>query len=224
MLRYLLLDLDNTVYSETYGLEHEVLRRMTEFSARYLGLDLEETMARRRSRMSVYGTTLEWLMNDYGFTDVEGYFGVIHPEGEEEPLSPDPALCRLLDSIKLPKAIFTNAPREHAERILSRLGLSKCFTEIYDIRFNMLKGKPHADAVQRVCSACGVEAMDALFVDDVPRYVRGFIEAGGRGVLIDELDRHHEAGLPRIHSLLELPDILSEESRAAAQLGLFGAA
>jgi putative hydrolase of the HAD superfamily len=221
MVSRLLLDLDNTVYSETYGLERDVMRRMTEYTSRILGLSTEETIERRRSRTALYGTTLEWLMCEYGFSDVESYFAAIHPEGEEEPLSPDPALGRLLDSIDLPKAIFTNAPREHAERILSRLGVADRFDAIYDIRFNGLKGKPHAEAIRRVCAACGVDTSEAIFVDDLPRYVRGFIEAGGRGILIDELDRHPDTRLERIFSLVELPAIISAAKGEDGQLGLF---
>lgn len=221
MLRYLLLDLDNTLYSESYGLERDVFRRMTEYAADYLGIPYEEAVDQRRSRMSAYGTTLEWLMRDHGFSDVEGYFRVVHPEGEEEPLEADPALARILDSIALPKAIFTNGPMEHAERILDRLGIRSAFSAIYDIRFNELRGKPHVSAVHRVCAACGVEAGETLFVDDIPRYVRGFLEAGGQAVLIDECDRHHDSGLTRIHSMIELPSLVTAIQSDARQPGLF---
>ncbi len=215
MFRYLLLDLDNTLYSETLGLEREVLRRMNEYVARLLGLDFEEAAELRRSRMPAYGTTLEWIMAEHAFREVEDYFAYVHPEGEEAPLSADPELARLLDAIPLPKAIFTNAPREHAERVLDRLCVADRFEAIYDIRFNGLKGKPHADAVIRVLAACGVGAAETLFVDDVPKYVKGFIDCGGRGLLLDELDRHGALSLPRIKSLSELLGIVAAEDAAA---------
>lgn len=46
------------------------------------------------------------------------------------PLQPDPALRALLDSIPLPKHIFTNADRRHAERCLSLLGIRDCFDSV----------------------------------------------------------------------------------------------
>lgn len=221
MLRHLLLDLDNTLYSESSGLERAVFRRMNEFVARLHGIGLEEAIALRRERMPAYGTTLEWLVAERGFSDVEGYFAYVHPEGEEEPLSPDPALGRLLDSIDLPKSVFTNAPMEHAARILARLGLADRFQAVYDIRFNGLKGKPHPEAVRRVCAACGVAPEEAIFVDDYPMYVRGFIDCGGRGFLIDEFGRHGDSGLPRIHGLSELPGLIAADAVLASQLCLF---
>lgn len=221
MLRHLLLDLDNTLYSESSGLERAVLVRMNEYVARFCGIGFEEAVALRRERMPVYGTTLEWLIAERGFSDVEDYYAYVHPAGEEEPLSPDPALGRLLDSIDLPKSVFTNAPMEHAERILARLGVADRFEAVYDIRFNGFKGKPHPEAVRRVCAACGVEPGEALFVDDYPMYVRGFIDCGGKGVLIDELGRHGDCGLPRIHGLSELPGLIASDAVLASQLCLF---
>ena len=50
---------------------------------------------------------------------------------------------------------------------------------------------------------------EVLFVDDMPKYVRGFIELGGKGLLIDEGDRFAEEGLARIRSLVELPDFVA---------------
>jgi len=216
MIRYLLLDLDDTVYSESFGLEREVLARINEYAMRFTGLGGEAFLEARKRRMPDFGTTLEWLMADYGFADSEDYFAFVHPEGEEKPLGPDPELAAALDAVALPKAIFTNSPREHAERVLARLGVADRFDAIYDIRFNGLHGKPHADAVARVCAACGVEPAEALFVDDSPQYVRGFIDLGGIGVLRDEAGRHGDSRLRRVRSLTELPALLAALAKEAS--------
>jgi len=209
MLRYLLFDLDNTLYSQSLGMEHDIARRMTEFVASYLGLPFDEARELRSVEARRYGTTLEWLTKTRGFSDPEGYFAFVHPEGEEYCIEPDPALGLLLDSIPLPKAVFTNSPREHAERVLRKLGIEGRFQAIYDIRYCELRGKPHADACLRVCAACGAGIGETLFIDDLPRYVEGFIAAGGRGLLIDEAGRHADSLLPRIRGLAELPGILA---------------
>ena len=70
---------------------------------------------------------------------------------------------------------------------------------------NALRGKPHAEAYRRACDASGVAVEEVLFVDDMPKYVRGFLDLGGNGLLIDEAGRFADEGLPRIRSLAELP-------------------
>lgn len=221
MLRYLLLDLDNTLYSDHTGMEKATFERINAFMAEWLKLPVKEALELRRSRMALYGTTLEWLMADYGFAEVERFFSTVHPEGEEDCISPDPGLGRLLDSLELPKAIFTNAPMEHAVRVLDKLGVADRFEAVYDIRYNGLRGKPAPEAIRRVLSACGVAPEEALFVDDVPRYVQGFVDLGGHGILIDEMDRHPDSRLRRIRGLAELPALIAGEKAAASQLSLF---
>lgn len=221
MIRALLLDLDNTLYPANAVMEAEIVRRMNEYVARYLGLPFDEAAALRRERMPAYATTYEWLAAEHGLADAEGYFDYVHPEGEEACLEPDPALGPLLDGIGLPKYIFTNAPASHADRVLERLGSAGRFRQIFDIRFNGLRGKPHASAVDRVLAAvradCGAAPSEVAFVDDVPRYVRGFSARGGLGILIDHHGRHAAEGLPTIRLISELPSALAAAAEGIAR-------
>jgi len=205
MLRLVLFDLDNTLYPESSCMDRDITRRMIEYVARFLGMSPEEARRFRHENAKRYGTTLEWLRAEHGFADTESYFAAVHPEGEEYCIAPDPELSRLLAALPQRKAVLTNSPIEHADRVLAKLGIAEHFEAIYDIRFNGLKGKPHAEAYSRACAALGVGIEETLFVDDLPKYVRGFLEIGGRALLIDEGDRFADEGLPRIRSLLELP-------------------
>ena len=47
-----------------------------------------------------------------------------------------------------------------------------------------------------------------VFVDDMPKYVRGYLALGGRAILKDERKRFASLGLESILSLDELPAIL----------------
>lgn len=213
MTRAILFDLDNTLYPASASMESDIVRRMNQYTARLLGISVEETIRLRKDKMRRYGTTLEWLMAEHGFTDVDGYFEAVHPDGEEEVLERDNRLAPFLDSIGLPKYIFTNAPMEHAIRVLRKLGIGDRFDRIFDVRFNKLRGKPSRDAVERVLDAIGSPAPDTLFVDDLPRYVQGFVDCGGRGILIDHEGRHPDSGLPTIRTIYELPAFIEQANR-----------
>ncbi len=201
-------------------MEDDIIQRMNDYTARLTGLSVEAAIALRRERMPAYGTTLEWLMAEYGFNDPDAYFAYVHPEGEEEALNPDPELGPFLDSLPQHKYIFTNAPMEHAERVLRRLLIEGKFRIIFDIRFNGLRGKPHRAAIDRVLAAvhgdCGAGPDETLFIDDVPRYVQGFKERGGHGLLIDQDGRHGSTGLPTIRLLPELGPLLHTMAKESA--------
>jgi len=208
MVQAVLFDLDNTLYPASASMESFIIRRMNEYTGRVLGISAEAAARVRHEQMPRYGTTLEWLMAEHGLSDADDYFAWVHPDGEEELIDHDPALRPFLDSITLPKFVFTNAPMEHADRILARLGIADQFKRVFDIRFNELRGKPWAESVDRVVSAIGTDADKTLFVDDMPRYVQGFIDRGGKGILIDQFDKYPDSGLLAIHSIYELPAYL----------------
>ena len=67
----------------------------------------------------------------------------------------------------------------------------------------------YPEAYARACEALGIGIDETVFIDDMPKYVRGFLELGGRGLLIDEADRFAHEGLPRIQSLSELPAFIA---------------
>lgn len=205
MLRALIFDLDNTLYPASAAMEEHTIARMNEYTARLLGMGVEESKVFRREHMPRYGTTLEWLMAEHGFADPEDYFTYVHPAGEEDLVEFDPGLGPFLDSLKLPKFVFTNAPMEHADRVLQKLGIADKFQRVFDVRFCNLRGKPSAAAVDGVLAAIGLPAEDTLFMDDIPRYVQGFIDRGGRGVLVDHFGKHPGSGLPTIKTIYELP-------------------
>jgi putative hydrolase of the HAD superfamily len=212
MIQYLLFDLDNTLYSARYGLEDNVRRRIREFLARYLGLSPEEAWQLRAERIHDYGTTLEWLTAEKGFTDIEGYFAAVHPSDEADSLPPDPALRTFLEHLPQPKAILTNSPREHAERILHKLAISNLFTHVFDIRENKLRGKPRPEAFFHAFHTLGAAPGEVLFVDDAPAYAESCVALGGKGILLDEYHAYPDYPHPKIQSLRELGELLNRGS------------
>ena len=212
MLKYLLFDLDNTLYSSRYGLEKNVSQRIKEYTAAFLGVTPDEAWQMRRSNMGQYGTCLEWLMEEKGFTDCEAYLAAVHPPDEADSLPPDGDLRSFLSGLSIPKAILTNSPREHADRILDKLGIGDLFTHIFDIRMCNYAGKPRPKVYYRALEVLGISAGEVLFIDDNPYYVEGFIALDGYAVLFDENDVHSDCPAPRIRELEELTRVIAELS------------
>jgi putative hydrolase of the HAD superfamily len=208
MIEYLLFDLDNTLYSADYGLENNVGRRIADFVSAYLDLPREEALRQRQEQIAQYGTTVEWLMGEKGFTDIESYYAAIHPADEADSLQWDARLRPFLESLEAPRAIFTNSPIEHAERILAKLAVSDLFTHVVDIRWSRFKGKPAAETFYRVLDALNTKPETTLFIDDIPHCVQGYRSIGGKGLLLDETGAHSDYPHPRIRTLRELTAFL----------------
>jgi putative hydrolase of the HAD superfamily len=209
-IEYILFDLDSTLYSSRWGLEDGVSRRVNEYIARYLGLSMEAAWALRKERVKAcnYGTTLEWLRAEKGFSDAETerYFAYIHPENEADGLPPDPALRSLLQSLGVGMGILTNSPHEHALRVLKKLEIQDLFPSIFDIRRNGLKGKPDKEVYYRILAELGIKAESCMLVDDVARYIEGYRNIGGIGVYFDE-GKNPEFPGPRVAKLEDLKSL-----------------
>ena len=205
MTKYIMFDVDNTLYSSNNGLEEEAMGRIEDFIVDLLHMKPEEVWEERRRTSKKYGTFLEWLMSEKGFTDVEAYMAAVHPKDEAENLPADPELRSFLEHIEIPKAILTNAPMEHVDRILGKLEIPhSLFNHIFEIRQFNFRGKPHRDVYEKVINILGADAADVIFIDDYPLYAAGFVEIGGKGLLLDEKNIHTNYPYPRIRNLKEL--------------------
>jgi len=204
MIKHILFDLDSTLYSVRWRLEDFFFARLKEYASFYLGIGWEEWEPLWRDALKRYGTTLEWLCAEKGFTAVDEYLAHMHPENEVDSLPADPELRQFIEKLPLPCSILTNSPGFHADRVIKKLGIEGLFQRVFDIESNNFKGKPHASAFNRTLDALSLKAEEVLFIDDLPRYVSGFLDIGGKGILIDEEDRHPNWPYEKIKNLKEI--------------------
>jgi putative hydrolase of the HAD superfamily len=149
-------------------------------------------------------------MSEYNFKDPESYLEFAHPVDVERYLHKDPELVAALSSINLPKSILTNAPAEHARRILEYLEIERFFQRIFDIRMNDFQGKPERGVYLRVLAELKRDAPEVLFIDNRLDYLLAFRDIGGKVVLVADRAVEAEAGheVPRIAHVKELPEFL----------------
>jgi len=160
------VDLDNTLYAAGSGVFERMDKRMTRFVARELGVEAEEANRLRLLYWRQYGTTLRGLILHHG-VEPEPFLDEVHDIGVHEMLQPDAALDAALADMPGRKVIHTNGTREHAERVLSALGIRRHFASIYDIRFNTYTPKPCANTLRTLLDAEAVLPVRALIIDDM---------------------------------------------------------
>ena len=208
---YLLFDLDETLYPSSSGMVKEISQRMTRFVSGLLNLDEGSAARLRRSLSRKHGTTLTGLMSEHDFQDPESYLEFAHPVDVERYLTKDPQLVEALASLGLPMSILTNAPAEHARRILRYLEIEDFFERIFDIRMSNFRGKPYREVYLRVLAELKREAGEVLFIDNRLDYLLAFRDIGGKILLVADAPGENEAdqGVSRIAHIKELPQFLS---------------
>lgn len=223
IVKNIIFDLDNTLYSPTSAMDAGISRRMMDAVADFLGTDLPSASELRHKNVPYYSTTLEWLRSR-GLTDVEGYFAKVHPDNEADELAYDKDLRSFLQSIEQKKIVLTNAPREHADRVLEKLKIADLFCAVVDIRACGLLGKPYANSYKIALQKCGGTIDDTIFLDDQYKYTDGFEALGGTALLVGNKNGArlnpesaaynkdvppHPGRTIKIESVYDLPKILS---------------
>ena len=222
-VKNIIFDLDNTLYSPTSAMDAGISRRMMAAVVDFLGMDLDAASELRHKNVPYYSTTLEWLRSR-GLTDVEGYFAKVHPDNEADELAYDKDLRSFLQSIEQKKIVLTNAPREHADRVLEKLKIADLFSAVVDIRACGLLGKPYANSYKIALEKCGGTIDDTIFLDDQYKYTDGFEALGGTALLVGNKNGArlnpesaaynkdvppHPGRTIKIESVYDLPKILS---------------
>lgn len=214
MIQYLLLDLDNTLYPRSSGLGRYMGSRMGDFVAEHLNVSSERATDLRKAGLARHGTTMRWLMVEHGLTEIERFIDFVHPGNLDDFLSENDRKTaqHALAAVDLPASILTNAPREHADRVLNWLGLESRFEYVFDIRYNRMRGKPHRSAYEVALEKSGANPSGTLFADDVLEYLLPFRDLGGHVCQVGP-EPTYEPGVGSMRSIADLADIVSDVRR-----------
>lgn len=181
---YVVFDLDETIYPRDAGVMQAIGERITEYLQRYLGLSYEDAVALRRRYVKEYGTTLRGLRRHHQI-DADHYMDFVHDIPIEQLLHHDTRLDQALSRIDAQKAIFTNASRQHAERVLEALGIRRHFSRIIEVRDVGWEGKPDPQAYARLVELLGTRPERIMLVEDSLRNLRPAAQLGMITVLVD---------------------------------------
>ncbi len=158
-------DLDNTLYPHSAGVTEALEEKMNAYVAQVTKLSIPDATQLRQGYYITYGTTLRGLQIHHR-VDTEAYLKTVHDISIETLITPNIALCQTLQTWLGQSAVFTNSPREHAERVLSRLGFTGDALPIIDIRSIDFHPKPHLHAYQQALQVMNASANNAVLFED----------------------------------------------------------
>lgn len=219
----LFFDLDDTLYPSNNGVWDEISKRISQYMIDRIGLTKSEAEARRRRYYRQFGTSLTGLMVDHQ-VDPEDYLEYVHDIPLDRHLHRSEPLEQLLSSLPQPKAVFTNASRGHAQRVLAQLGIEAHFDRIIAIEDTGLINKPELRAYTRALELVGLSNGErSLFADDRPENLKPAAGLGMTTVLVSRrsypLD-HIDHQIPTILDLLKaVPELKQSVEENDASTG-----
>jgi putative hydrolase of the HAD superfamily len=183
MIRTILFDLDETLYPPRAGIMGQIRDQILEYICTRLRLPAEEADVLRRDYLHTYGTTMRGLQINHQI-DPDEYLRYVHDIALQEYLQANRELDAVLAALPQQKVVFTNASREHAERVLGLLGVRRHFARIVDVRDMEYESKPQPAAYQRICDLLGVRPEECLIVEDNVRNLQPAKALGMTTVLV----------------------------------------
>lgn len=211
-IRYLLFDLDETLYPRSAGVMQQIGRQIRRYIVENLGVSMEEADALARLYHRDYGTSLQGLLVNHGI-DPDRYLNFVHNLSLDG-IWPDPALNSMLASLPAEKVIFTNADRPHAERVLQRLGIRRHFSRIIDVVAVDYVSKPNLPAYTACLRLLDATGDQCVMIEDNERNLQPAAALGMVTVLVDgaptdRADYH-------IATILDLEPVIDAICRDAA--------
>ncbi len=148
-----------------------------------LGIPASEVDSLRRQYWKEYGVTLNGLMIHYS-VDPDDYLEFVHDVDLAGILRPDIRLRKVLEKLDGRKVIFTNGSKSHAENVLSILGLSNIFEDIFDVRVASFRPKPFPEPYLRVLQHLNANPDWCVMIDDLPENLKTAKDLGMQTILI----------------------------------------
>lgn len=183
MVKAILFDLDNTLYTEESGIFDLIDQRMNEWLISNLKVSPEDVNHFRSHYFMKYGTTLRGLMLHHDVKPHD-FLHYVHDVPVDEFLSADEELRRMLSRIQMRKIIFTNSDERHANRILTTLGIRDLFEKIFDIEAMHFVPKPNPEPYRLALDYLNAAPSECLLIDDMERNLKPAKELGMQTILI----------------------------------------
>ena len=182
-MKYLLLDLDGVCYGSHNGYPLEkvfglVSKRMTLFIQEKLGLDEKKAKELQTNYFYKYNTSLNGLMLHHNVIGDE-FLKYVH-DIDISFMKEDKIMRNELENLNMEKFIFTNGSAEHAQNILTRLGIYDLFgkEKVFYIKDAGFVPKPEAQTFDLMVKKFGINPKETIYIEDIAKNLSIGFERG----------------------------------------------
>ena len=163
-------DLDDTLHNASARIFPQMRTAMADYMVEHVGVDAEEAGRLRQLYVRLYGNTMLGLVRHHEVSSAH-FLRETHRFDDLEAMvnghAHDLAALRRLPGRKF---LLTNAPEAYARRVLSALGMERCFEAVIAVEqmamFGQLRPKPDARMFRHLLARLKLAPSRCILVED----------------------------------------------------------
>ena len=166
-IKNFIFDCDGVLYNDLEKVFGQVSKKMTEYIAKKLNLDLKKAKELQTSYFHKYNTSLNGLMIHHEINPDE-FLKYVHDINLDF-LEKDLVLRKELLKLEAKKIVFTNGSNDHVANITKHLGIDDLFDGVFDIVDCNFIPKPAIESYEKLSKKFNINPNETLFIEDIAK-------------------------------------------------------
>ncbi len=166
-LKNFIFDCDGVLYNDLDAVFGQVSKRMTDYIAKKLNLDLKKAKELQTNYFHKYNTSLNGLMIHHNITPSE-FLDYVHDINLDF-LEKDLVLRKELLNLDAKKFIFSNGSHAHIVNISKSLGIDDLFDGSFDITDCNFVPKPSIEPYEKLVKKFNIDPKETVFIEDIAK-------------------------------------------------------
>ena len=166
-IKNFIFDCDGVLYKDLEKVFGQVSKKMTEYIAKKLNLDLKKAKELQTNYFHKYNTSLNGLMIHHEINPDE-FLKYVHDINLDF-LEKDLVLRKELLKLEAKKIVFTNGSNDHVANITKHLGIDDLFDGVFDIVDCNFIPKPAIESYEKLSKEFNINPNETLFIEDIAK-------------------------------------------------------
>ena len=166
-IKNFIFDCDGVLYKDLEKVFGQVSKKMTEYIAKKLNLDLKKAKELQTNYFHKYNTSLNGLMIHHEINPDE-FLKYVHDINLDF-LEKDLVLRKELLKLEAKKIVFTNGSNDHVANITKHLGIDDLFDGVFDIVDCNFIPKPAIESYEKLSKKFNINPNETLFIEDIAK-------------------------------------------------------
>ena len=166
-IKNFIFDCDGVLYNDLEKVFGQVSKKMTEYIAKKLNLDLKKAKELQTNYFHKYNTSLNGLMINHKINPNE-FLKYVHDINLDF-LEKDLVLRKELLKLEAKKIVFTNGSNDHVANITKHLGIDDLFDGVFDIVDCNFIPKPAIESYEKLSKKFNINPNETLFIEDIAK-------------------------------------------------------